>query len=128
MRQARGVLLVYALVVTACCILLAKPMLRLFTDDAEAIGYGTLFLSRQAIVYVFNAMHHLQEAGLRGRQQMALYLASNIGNIAIDLLACVLLVPRLGYDGFYMATWFSAPLGFLLAAVLNRAGARRAAA
>ena len=45
-------------------------------------------------------MKHFQEASLRGRQQMGLYLASNLGGTAIDLLACVLLgvqrvLPRL---------------------------------
>lgn len=43
-------------------------------------------------------------------------------------LACVLLVPLWGYSGFYLASFVSAPAGFLLAAGLARAGARRAAA
>ena len=72
-------------------------------------------------------MKHFQEASLRGRQQMGLYLASNLGGTAIDLLACGLLVPLCGYSGFYLASFVSAPAGFLLAAVLVRAGARQAA-
>ena len=126
-RQARGMMLVYALAVSVSCILLARPLLRLFTNDLDAIGYGALLLSRQSIVYTFTAMKHLQEASLRGRQQMGLYLASNIGSTAFDLVACVLLVPALGYSGFYMASFFSAPFGFLLATVLLRVGSRRAA-
>ena len=127
-RQARGIMLLYALAVTAGCILFARPMLRLFTSDGGAIAYGALLLSRQAIVYAFTAMKHFQEASLRGRQQMGLYLASNLGGTALDLLACVLLVPLWGYSGFYLASFVSAPAGFLLAAGLARAGARRAAA
>ena len=126
-RQARGIMLLYALAVTAGCVLFARPMLRLFTTDGNAIAYGALLLSRQAIVYAFTAMKHFQEASLRGRQQMGLYLASNLGGTAIDLLACVLLVPLCGYSGFYLASFVSAPAGFLLAAVLVRAGARQAA-
>ena len=126
-RQARGIMLLYALAVTASCVLFARPMLRLFTTDGDAIAYGALLLSRQAIVYAFTAMKHFQEASLRGRQQMGLYLASNLGGTAIDLLACVLLVPLCGYSGFYLASFVSAPAGFLLAAVLVRAGARQAA-
>ena len=126
-QQARSIMLLYALAVTAGCVLFARPLLRLFTDDGDAIAYGALLLSRQAIVYAFTAMKHFQEASLRGRQQMGLYLASNLGGTAIDLLACVLLVPLWGYSGFYLASFVSAPAGFLLAAGLARAGARQAA-
>ena len=126
-RQARSIMLLYALAVTAGCVLFARPMLRLFTTDGNAIAYGALLLSRQAIVYAFTAMKHFQEASLRGRQQMGLYLASNLGGTAIDLLACILLVPLWGYSGFYLASFVSAPAGFLLAAGLARAGARQAA-
>ena len=126
-RQARGIMLVYALLVTAGCILLARPMLRLFTADEAAIAYGALLLSRQAVVYAFTAMKHYQEASLRGRQQMGLYLASNLGGTAADLLACLVLVPLCGYSGFYLASFVSAPASFLLAAGLARAGAKRSA-
>ena len=126
-KQARGMMLVYALTVSAGCILLARPLMRIFTSDASAIAYGALLLSRQSIVYTFTAMKHLQEASLRGRQQMGLYLASNMGGTAADLLACVILVPLLGYSGFYFASFFSAPFSFLLATLFLRIGSRRAA-
>ena len=61
---------------------------------------------------------HLFEARLRGAQKMGLYLASNLGQIALNLLACVILVPRIGFAGFWMSSWISAPIGMLLAAVL----------
>ncbi len=125
-RQARGVMLCYALAVTAACILFAQPLLRLFTDDLSAIGYGALLLGREAVVYPFTAMKHLEEAGLRGRQQMGLYLLSSIGAVALNLAACALLVPRLGYAGFYTSTLISAPAGFVLAWALVRLGGRRA--
>ena len=77
------------------------------------------------VVYAFTAMKHYQEASLRGRQQMGLYLASNLGGTAADLLACLALVPLCGYSGFYLASFVSAPASFLLAAGLARAGAKR---
>ena len=126
-RQARGIMLLYALLVTVGCILLARPMLRLFTADTAAIAYGALLLGRQAVVYAFTAMKHYQEASLRGRQQMGRYLASNLGGTAADLLACLVLVPLCGYSGFYLASFVSAPASFLLAAGLARAGAKRSA-
>ena len=51
---------------------------------------------------------------------MGLYLASNLGQIALNLLACVILVPRIGFAGFWMSSWISAPVGMLLAAVLAK--------
>ena len=38
--------------------------------------------------------------------------------IALNLLACVILVPRIGFAGFWMSSWISAPIGMLLAAAL----------
>ena len=61
---------------------------------------------------------------VRGAQKMGLYLASNLGQIALNLLACVILVPRIGFAGFWMSSWISAPIGMLLAAALaNLSGA-----
>lgn len=45
---------------------------------------------------------------------MGLYLASSLGQIALNLLACVILVPRIGFAGFWMSSWISAPIGMLL--------------
>ena len=70
------------------------------------------------------AQKHLFEARLRGAQKMGLYLASSLGQIALNLLACVILVPRIGFAGFWMSSWISAPIGMLLAAALaNLSGA-----
>ena len=61
---------------------------------------------------------------VRGAQKMGLYLASSLGQIALNLLACVILVPRIGFAGFWMSSWISAPIGMLLAAALaNLSGA-----
>ena len=42
----------------------------------------------------------------------------SLGQIALNLLACVILVPRIGFAGFWMSSWISAPIGMLLAAAL----------
>lgn len=75
-------------------------------------------LAFESVTYLFVAQKHLFEARLRGAQKMGLYLASNLGQIALNLLACVILVPRIGFAGFWMSSWISAPIGMLLAAVL----------
>lgn len=74
-----------------------------------------------------NALLHgpVRPARLRGAQKMGLYLASNLGQIGLYLAACVLLVPRIGFSGFWLSTWISAPVGLALAALLARIGAKQ---
>lgn len=124
LREGRRILLVYSLGVMAVCIGLRGPLLRLFTTDPAAASYGCTMLAFESVTYLFVAQKHLFEARLRGAQKMGLYLASNLGQIALNLLACVILVPRIGFAGFWMSSWISAPIGMLLAAVLaNLSGA-----
>lgn len=124
LREGRRILLVYSLGVVAVCIGLRGPLLRLFTTDPAAASYGCTMLAFESVTYLFVAQKHLFKARLRGAQKMGLYLASNLGQIALNLLACVILVPRIGFAGFWMSSWISAPIGMLLAAVLaNLSGA-----
>ena len=113
LREGRRILLFYSLLVAALCIGLNGPLLRLFTTDASAAAYGS------------TAQKHLCEARLRGAQKMGLYLASNLGQIGLNLCACVLLVPRIGFSGFWLSTWISAPAGLVLAALLAKIGAKQ---
>ena len=124
LREGRRILLVYSLGVVAVCIGLREPLLRLFTTDPAAASYGCTMLAFESVTYLFVAQKHLFEARLRGAQKMGLYLASSLGQIALNLLACVILVPRIGFAGFWMSSWISAPIGMLLAAALaNLSGA-----
>ena len=82
-------------------------------------------LAFEGITYIFTAQKHLFEARLRGAQKMGLYLASNLGQIGLNLISCVLLVPRIGFAGFWMSTWISSPIGLALAAVLAHIGAKQ---
>ena len=125
LREGRRILFFYSLLVAALCIGLNGPLLRLFTTDAAAAAYGSTMLAFEGISYVFTAQKHLCEARLRGAQKMGLYLASNLGQIGLNLAACVLLVPRIGFSGFWLSTWISAPVGLALAALLARIGAKQ---
>lgn len=118
LREGRRILLVYSLGVVAVCIGLRGPLLRLFTTDPAAASYGCTMLAFESVTYLFVAQKHLFEARLRGAQKMGLYLASSLGQIALNLLAYVILVPRIGFAGFWMSSWISAPIGMLLAAAL----------
>ena len=118
LREGRRILFVYSAFVVAVCILFREPLLRLFTADPEAAHYGTIMLAFESVSYLFMTQKHLLEARLRGTQKMGLYLASNLGQIGLNLLCCVLLVPLIGFNGFWLSTWVSAPAGLLLACLL----------
>ena len=126
LREGRKILFAYSLVVAAACIGLREPLLRLFTTDPAAAFYGCTILAFESVSYIFTAQKHLCEARLRGAQKMGLYLASNIGQIVLNLCICVLLVPRIGFAGFWMSTLICAPIGLLLAAALAKLGTKNA--
>lgn len=118
LREGRHILFVYSLFVVTICTLFRGPLLRLFTTDSETAAYGAVMLAFESGTYLFVSQKHLLEARLRGAQKMGLYLASNLGQIGLNLLCCVLLVPRVGFNGFWLSTWVSSPIGLLLAYLL----------
>lgn len=125
LREGRRILLAYSILVVAACVGLRQPILRLFTTDPDAAAYGCTMLAFESIAYLFTAQKHLLEARLRGAQKMGLYLVSNLGQIGLNILCCLILVPRVGFNGFWLSTWVSAPAGLLLAWALARAGTGR---
>ena len=122
LRAGRRILLIYSAGVAVLCTGLRVPLLRLFTTDPAAAAYGCTMLAFESVSYLFVAQKHLCEARLRGAQKMGLYLISNLGQIGLNLAACVLLVPRIGFSGFWLSSWISAPAGLLLAAGLAKIG------
>ena len=89
-----------------------------------------IIISRKKVFFTNpteNTLLHgpVRPARLRGAQKMGLYLASNLGQIGLNLAVCVLLVPRIGFSGFWLSTWISAPAGLALAALLARIGAKQ---
>ena len=123
-REAGKLLLAYTALVVAVCALGSRALLRMFTADGEAIRLGALLLSRECWSYPFVNLRHLQEARLRGRQKMSLYLASNMLSIAIGMLGCLALVPRVGFAGFYLTSYIAGPLGLGVATALARRAER----
>lgn len=126
LRQARWLLLGYTALVVLACMAFARPLLRLFTTDGAAIAYGALLLTHEAPTYFLTTLKYMQEARLRGRQKMGLYLLSNLTPTLLNMLCAVVLVPRAGFAGFYLSTYLSAPLGLALAWALARYAERRA--
>ncbi|MDE7283234.1 MAG: polysaccharide biosynthesis C-terminal domain-containing protein [Lachnospiraceae bacterium] len=117
-RETRNLILVYMSVVVFSCLLLNQQLLAMFTDDTAVIRCGSMLLAFESWTYMLTAMKHLQEARLRGEMKMGIYMVSSLLPICINIACCLMLVPRLGYSGFYLSTFVSAPFSLLLAMVL----------
>ncbi len=120
LKEGRKILFVYSILVAVLCIFVNGPILHLFTNDSQAILYGCTLLSYEGLTYILLAQKHLCEARLRGAQKMSYYLFSNLGQITITIISCLLLVPRIGFNGFWIATWIGTSIGLLLAYTLNK--------
>ena len=121
-RAARGLVLCYTALVMALCAWGSRGLLGFFTADQDAIACGALLLSRECWTYPLSNLRHLQEARLRGRKKMSLFLVSSMSALGLNILSCLALVPRVGFPGFYLAPYISTPLGLLLATALARRG------
>jgi putative MATE family efflux protein len=117
-RQAQGLILAYTALVVAACMLLARPLLGFFTSDADVLAYGALLLTHLAPTYFFTSLKHVQEARLRGAQKMGLYLLSSLVPTLLGMVLSLVLVPRVGYAGFYWTGYITAPLSLVLSAAL----------
>jgi Na+-driven multidrug efflux pump len=117
-REAYRILLIYTTIVVLICILFNRPLLRLFTNEEEAIRYGAILLTFEPISYYLTVPRYIEEAKLRGRQKMLRYLISNMSTIIINMLCSLVLVTKLGYQGFYLSTYISAGIGLVLSIIM----------
>ncbi len=123
-RTAYRILFVLTGGLVLLCVLLNRPILRLFSGDSQVIAYGSALLTFEAPSYLLAVVRHVQEARLRGRQRMLLYLVSSISTMAVNVAACMILVPYTGYAGFYLSTYISTAWSIVLSVLLvRRAGA-----
>jgi Na+-driven multidrug efflux pump len=90
----------------------------LFTNEEEAIRYGAILLTFEPISYYLTVPRYIEEAKLRGRQKMLRYLISNMSTIIINMLCALVLVTKLGYQGFYLSTYISAGIGLVLSIIM----------
>ena len=117
-RYTKNLMLAYMSVVVLSCLLWNRQLLSLFTSDRAVIRCGAVLLAFESWTYVLTAMKHLLEARLRGEMKMGAYLVSSLLPMGVNVVCCLVFLPRVGYPGFYLSTFVSAPFSLLLAAVL----------
>lgn len=101
------------------CVCFHEPLLSLYTSDREALTYGTLLLTHEPFFYYFYAFRNINESRLRGYQKMKAYLISSVSTTCLVLLFTWLLVEKIGFPGFYLATGVGNLLGLGISGILT---------
>ncbi len=65
--QSVGLAVGITAVIAACLFFFAAPATGIFTDDAEVIRYGAMFLQLNVFFMLFNCVNHTLAGALRGR-------------------------------------------------------------
>nr|WP_162990630.1 MATE family efflux transporter [Maliibacterium massiliense] len=102
-RTSRRFLLAYGAVVTALYLVLAKPLIAIFTPDPQIIEYGRWMLTGQSAGFIIMALVTLQTTCFQaiGRGTSGILLSSTRQGLAYIPLI-MLLPPFLGVLGFYI--------------------------
>lgn len=107
---------VYGVIVFLICFLFAGPLMSLFSDDAEVCRHGVTYLRLISIMYLLPAATNGIQGYFRGIGDLKITLISSFINMAVRLMAAVILVfvfslemEALPYS--YLAGW----IGMLLA-------------
>ena len=120
MKTATQLLMGLATILILICLCFHDFMMALFTDNQEAVRYGAMILVYEPFSYYFTVMRHVQEAKLRGKQDMMRYLISSMTTMAVNIFCAIILVHWIGYPGFFVATWISSFAGMILSIILVR--------
>ena len=120
-RSMTKILIVFVLVMVMVCFFGNRMLLSLFTSDDQAIAYGALMLMYEPASLLIAIVARIQESKLRGRQKMLAYTCSSISTTGVNVLSAVILVPWIGFAGFYIAAY----IGHIYSAVMSTALARK---
>ena len=89
---------VYALALTAVCLIFAEPIIRLFATDAEVVALGVRFLRTVSLFYLMPAAANGIQGFFRGVGDLKVTLNSSMLNMAGRVAAAALFVLVLKMD------------------------------
>ena len=89
---------VYALALTAVCLIFAEPIIRLFATDAEVVALGVRFLRTVSLFYLMPAATNGIQGFFRGVGDLKVTLNSSMLNMAGRVAAAALFVLVLKMD------------------------------
>ena len=111
-RCGMGLELVYALALSALCLIFAQPIIRLFATDPQVVELGVRFLRTISLFYLMPAATNGIQGFFRGVGDLKITLNSSLLNMAGRVAAAALLVLRFRMD--IEALPYSYALGWFL--------------
>lgn len=103
------------LVVSLFIYIFAEPIMRLFTDNAEAIGYGMEYMHIIAIFFVFLGVICTLQSLLRAAGDIPITLAMGVSEVVTRIGFAFLFSMWFGYHGL----WWVSPITWLISAGLG---------
>ena len=83
---------VYGIFIFIVCFLLADPLMRLFSSDAEVCGHGATYLRLISFMYLLPAITNGIQGYFRGIGDLKVTLISSFVNMGVRVIAAVILV------------------------------------
>lgn len=88
--------LFYGIIICGVCLIFARPIMTLFSEDKAVVELGVRYLRIIAIIYILPAMTNGIQGYFRGIGRLKVTLLSSFTNMGVRLLAAVPLVFVLG--------------------------------
>lgn len=109
-RIGMGIEVVYGILAGAVLLGFARPIMTLFTEDAETIGMGMTYLHLIAFMYLLPSLTNGIQGYFRGIGDMKITLWSSMINFLVRVVCCAWLVffGGMGIDALpwaYLAGW-----------------------
>jgi putative MATE family efflux protein len=101
-RAGVEIAMVYTTLPALFCLLLAEPLMRLFTSDTAVVELGVKYLRLIALMYFLPALTNTVQGYFRGMGELRVTLWSTMVNMAARVAAVWLLMGQLGFLG---AAW-----------------------
>ncbi len=81
--------LTYGIIICSLCLIFAKPLMRLFVNDAEVIGLGVSYLRVIAVIYILPAITNGIQGYFRGIGDLKITFISSLVNMVVRVLAAI---------------------------------------
>ena len=91
-RSGMRIETVYGFIISAICIVLARPLVVLSSSDPQVIDHGARYLRLIGFMYLLPAMTNGIQGFFRGMGDLRITLISSMTNMGIRLLAALVLV------------------------------------
>lgn len=119
-RVMTKIMIAFVTVMVLICFFGRNILMSLFTSDTEAIAYGSIILMYEPISLFVAIIARIQESKLRGHKKMLAYTCSSLSTTAVNVIAALILVPWIGFSGFFLASYISHTYSAIVSTVMAK--------